>query len=234
VLKKLKIHYLQHVHFEGLSSIEPYLLGKGYNLSVTHLYLGEALPSIEDFDWLIVMGGPMGIYDHADYPWLVAEKVFIKQAIDAGKRVLGICLGAQLIADVMGAKVYQGAHKEIGWFDIEPAAGMKGTILDAVFTKHMEVFHWHGDTFDIPEGAKALAASEACKHQGYIFDNRVVGLQFHLETTPESAAALIENCGDELDGSRYVQSKLDMLGSNERFKRLNKVMYVLLDALEKG
>lgn len=229
----MKVHYLQHMPFEGLSSIEAYLLGKGHELDATHLYLGEALPSVDDFDWLIVMGGPMGIYDHADYPWLVAEKVLIKQALDAGKRVLGICLGAQLIADVMGAKVYRGEHKEIGWFDIEPAAEMKGSILNAVFTKRMEVFHWHGDTFDIPEGGKALAASEACKHQGYIFDNRVVGLQFHLETTPESAAALIENCGDELDGSRYVQSKQAMLASDERFTQLNKVMYALLDAMEK-
>jgi len=227
----MHIHYIQHVVFEGLGAMQPYLLDKGHKLSATHLYAGESLPSVDTFDWLIVMGGPMGIYDYAAYPWLKAEKTFIKQAIGAGKTVLGVCLGAQLIADVMGKQVYGGKHKEIGWFDIHKSPELQGTILDDVFPQSLQVFHWHGDMFDVPEGAQALASSAACPNQGFIFEDRVVGFQFHLETTFESASALIENCGDELDGSQYVQSKEEMLGEQTRFKRLNQTMYGVLDAL---
>jgi len=231
-MANFKVHYVQHVPFEGLSSIESYLLGKGHTLTSTKMYLGETLPAVENFDWLIV-GGPMEIDDHAEHPWLVAEKTFIKQTIDTGKRVLGICLGAQLIAYVLGAKVYQGKHKEIGWFEVESSSALKDTILHDVLPKSFEAFHWHGDTFDIPKGAISLGASKACKHQGFIFDSRVVALQFHLETTAERAAALIAHCGDELDGSKYVQPAHVMMADATRFTALNRMMFALLDRMEK-
>lgn len=110
----MRVHHLQHVPFEGLSSIESILKEKGHQLSATHLYDDQSLPSINDIDWLIVMGGPMGIYDEESYPWLSAEKRFIKEAINSGKIVLGICLGAQLIADALGARIYKNEHREIG------------------------------------------------------------------------------------------------------------------------
>jgi len=225
------VHYLQHVSFEGLSSIESYLIEKGHALTSTKLYLDEALPSVDDFDWLLVMGGPMGIYDHEAYPWLIAEKTLIQQAIDAGKLVLGICLGAQLIADVLGAKVYPGEHKEIGWFKIISSPELKTTILDGVLPKTFEAFHWHGDTFDIPKGAVEVGASEACKHQGFVFGDKVVALQFHLETTPKRVAALVEHCGDELDGSTYVQSVAEMLMDKARFTKVNGLMNSLLQRM---
>jgi len=228
----LRVHYLQHVSFEGLGSIESVLNDKGHQLSSIQLYKNEALPSVDDFDWLIVMGGPMGIYDYDQYPWLSDEKRFIKAAIDADKIVLGICLGAQLIADVLGAKVYPNEDREIGWFNINRLPGVDETILANVLPEQVEVFHWHGDTFDIPEGAVSLAESEACARQGFIFDNRVVAFQFHLETSAESAAALIEHCGDELDGSRYVQSENEMLSNVKRFDDINAVMSSVLSALE--
>ncbi len=225
----MKIHYIQHVAFEGLSSIESYMKNKGHELSSTHLYQGETLPSIDEIDWLIVMGGPMGIYDEEIYPWLNAEKKFIKTAIDSKKVVIGICLGAQLIADVLGAKVYKNKHREIGWFNITRSADANNTILSNVIPENSEVFHWHGDTFEIPEGAYALAESEACKNQGFILNDRVVAFQFHLETTLESASALIENCRDELDGSQYVQTEEEMLSNEQRFSHINSVMFSILD-----
>jgi len=231
--KRLRVHYLQHVSFEGLGSIEPVLKDKGHQLSSTQLYNNEPLPSVDDFDWLIVMGGPMGIYDYDQYPWLLDEKPFIKAAIDAGKIVLGICLGAQLIADVLGAKLYPNEHREIGWFNINRLSGVDKTILANALPEQVEVFHWHGDTFDIPEGAVSLAQSEACPRQGFIFDNRVVAFQFHLEMTAESAAALIEHCGDELDGSHYVQPEKEMLANVKRFTVINRVMSSVLNALER-
>lgn len=229
----MKVHYLQHVAFEGLSSIEPILQKKGHQLSCTHLYKNEPLPSVDDIDWLIVMGGPMGIYDEEHYPWLKAEKKFIYEVIAANKIVLGICLGAQLIADVLGAKVYKNAHKEIGWFNISKSPAATETILSDAIPKRVQVFHWHGDTFDIPVGAIPLAESEVCKNQGFIYHNRVVGFQFHLETTKASALELIKNCRNELDDSLYVQSEEEMLSSPENFSRINQIMFDILDALEK-
>ncbi|MFK5925866.1 MAG: type 1 glutamine amidotransferase [Desulfuromusa sp.] len=230
----MNIHSLQHVPFEGLGSIEAALKAGGHNLSSTHLYKNQPLPSIEEIDWLIVMGGPMGIYDEVDYPWLKPEKEFILQAVKTGRIVLGICLGAQLIATVLGAKVYKNRHKEIGWFTIDRSPEIDTTILSSAFPEQAEVFHWHGDTFDVPAGAKLLASSRACRFQGFILNDRVVGLQFHLETTPELVQQLISNSADELDGSPYVQSEQEMLENPQRFLRINQIMAAMLESLEKS
>jgi len=228
----MKVHYLQHVPFEGLGSIEPVLKEKGHQLSATHLYANQPLPLLHDIDWLIVMGGPMGIYQEDIYPWLRMEKKFIEEAIQSGKTVLGICLGAQLIADTLGSRIYKNRHREIGWFNINRLAQASNTILSQAIPEQAEVFHWHGDTFDIPQGAVALASSEACKNQGFIMDDRIVALQFHLETTPESVSLLVENCGNELDGSAYVQSENDLLSNRQRFSSINQIMLSVLEALE--
>ena len=228
----MRIHHLQHVPFEGLSSIEPVLKERGHILSSTHLYANQALPCLSDIDWLIVMGGPMGVYDETNYPWLSAEKRFIQEAIKSGKIVLGICLGAQLIAAVLGAQIVKNEYKEIGWFKINRSIDAKESILSSAFPDQAEVFHWHGDTFNIPKGAKCLASSEACKNQGFIIYDRVVGLQFHLETTFLSATSLIENCRDELDDSEYVQTENEMLSDKLKFARINQIMHDVLTTLE--
>ena len=227
----MRIHYLQHVAFEGLGSMEPFLRARGHTLSATHLYKGETPPPVDAIDMLIVMGGPMGIYDEQEHPWLAAEKRFIRQVIDSGKKVLGVCLGAQLIADILGERVTKNAHREIGWFKIKPEAAIGDTILGPVFTSELEVFHWHGDTFTIPNGAVPLAASEACQNQGFIYDNRVIALQFHLETTYQGAISLVEHCGNELDGSSYVQSEKEMLADPARFLTLNHTMHDVLESM---
>jgi GMP synthase-like glutamine amidotransferase len=230
--KKLRIHYLQHVSFENLGSMQAYLQKQGHSLSATHLYRSDPLPEIDQIDWLIVMGGPMGVHDEEQYPWLAAEKAFIRKAIENGKTVLGICLGAQLIADVLGASVTKNRQREIGWFSIIPSEQAAGTMLGSVFQRPLEVFHWHGDTFALPDGAIPLASSEACQNQGFILGERVIAFQFHLETTPASAQALVENCRDELDGSAYVQSEAEILAAQPRFEAINQVMQSVLQKLE--
>ncbi len=219
----MKLHWLQHVPFEGLGIIEEWAAASGFETSRTRLFAGEPLPGIESFDWLVIMGGPMGIRDYKEHPWLVAEKKFIKAAIDADKTVLGICLGAQLIADVLGAKVYPGSQKEIGWFPIQG--------LNSFLPKTLTAFHWHGDTFEIPEGATRLASSAACKNQGFVYSDRVVALQFHLETTPESMEALIENCADELVDTPFIQTAEQMRKGLLNIGNINAVMHKLLDQL---
>ena len=112
----MRVHYLQHVPFEGIGSMEPFLIDGGHRVSSTRLYLRATLPPIDAFDWLIVMGGPMGVGDEGRYKWLAREKAFIKAVVESGKIVLGICLGAQLIAEALGAAVTKNRCREIGWF----------------------------------------------------------------------------------------------------------------------
>lgn len=225
----MRIHYLQHVPFEGLGSMELHLRAQGHALSSTQLYLDSILPEPADIDWLIVMGGPMGVYDEALYPWLTIEKRFIREVIAAGKRVLGVCLGAQLLAEALGARVYRNQYREIGWFPVQRMPGNSTSALFAVFPTEVEVFHWHGDTFDLPEHATLLASSEACRNQGFIYRNQVLALQFHLETTAQSAADLIAHCNNELDGSRYVQDAETLLQEPQRFATINRIMADVLD-----
>jgi GMP synthase-like glutamine amidotransferase len=227
----MNIHYLQHVPFEGLGNIEQWAIANGHHLSVTRLYAGDHLPALEHFDMLILLGGPMSVHDELDHVWLKAEKWFLRQVIDAGKPVLGICLGAQLIAEVLGGTVTAGAAKEIGWFPIT----LKDEFADSDFGQRLprqsEVFHWHGETFSIPVGAMPIASSEACENQGFIFNDSVVALQCHLETTHISAASIIDNSRAELVGGKYIQSEEEMLGKALRFAKLTPLMAVILEYL---
>lgn len=214
--------------YEGLASIEPELKRRGHKLSASHMYQDDPLPDPKAIDGLIIMGGPMGVDDSAQHPWLVPEVSFIRSCIDSEKPVLGICLGAQLIARALGAEVRRNAYREIGWYPIERSDVAQRSWVGEFLPPSLEVFHWHGDTFELPEHTVHLASSEACRNQAFIYDERVLGLQFHLETTPESARALIDHGGHELDGSRYVQAPVDLLGTPERFERVNAVMSKLL------
>ncbi len=225
----MKLHYLQHVPFEGLGSIASWAKVLRAQISRTRLFAGEALPSADEIDLLVVMGGPMGVYDERDYPWLIREKEFLKQAIDTGTHILGVCLGAQLIADVLGARVYPNDHKEIGWFPIEGIQAANSSPIENVLSNAGKVFHWHGDTYDLPAGATHLAKSRACKNQAFSVGNRILALQFHLETTPNAARALIDNCGHEIVDAPYIQSPPEILAGQHEFERINRLMAECLD-----
>lgn len=180
----MKVHYFQHVPFEGLGSIECELKHKCHKITSTKLYNEEINVSPKDIDRLIVMGGPMGIYDDEIYPWLKEEKKFIKEAILSGKTVLGICLGAQLIADALGAKVYKNKYREIGWFPVIKTKEAKDTVLSDVMPDKFEAFHWHGDTFDIPPKAVPIAESEACVNRDLFLTTEFWLFSFILKRLP--------------------------------------------------
>jgi GMP synthase-like glutamine amidotransferase len=222
----MRLHWLQHVPFEGLGYIEQWAEERGAEISCTRLFDHEALPDPGCFDLLIVMGGPMGIFDYKEHPWLVDEKSFIRGSIEAGKVVLGICLGAQLMADVLGAKVYPGPQKEIGWFPVKRSKGAPELIPE-----QLTVFHWHGDTFDTPAGAISLATSAPGINQGFVAGEKAVALQFHMETTPESMEALIHNCSDELVDAPYIQSAGQMRDGLPNIELANAAMKQLLTSL---
>lgn len=226
----MRAHYLQHVVFEGLGSIKSWLQKEGFEITSTKLYESTTLPEVDTFDLLIIMGGPMSVNDEERYPWLRIEKQFIKDAITAGKAVLGICLGAQLIASALGESIYPNRRKEIGWFPIHRVDSDDKSLF--TFPKSIEVFHWHGETFDLPETATLLASSEACKNQAFQVGKATIGLQFHLETTPDSAKAIVENCRQELLPSIYVQPEGVILDQSPgKYNAINKQMAAVLSYL---
>ena len=227
----MRVHTLQHVPFEGLGSIATWLAQRDSRVTTSALYAEAVLPRLDTFDWLIVLGGPMSANDDETLPWLAGERRLIADAVAAEKLVLGLCLGAQLLARSLGATVTPNPEPEIGWFEIEPTRAAADSPHAAVFQAPMEAFHWHGETFALPRGATHLARSAGCEHQAFAVGERVLGLQFHLETTPDVARALVEHCPEDLAPGRWVQAPGPMLADRERFRRINRAMSGLLDHL---
>ena len=225
-----RIHFFQHVPFEASGMIDTWAQDRGFLSTTTRFFDGQKA-DMQDADWLVIMGGPMNIYEEDRHPWLAAEKTVIARAMAAGKTVLGICLGAQLIADLLGSRVRRGAHPEIGWFPVDKDPLADQTTVGRALPTRFDAFHWHGDTFDLPRGAVPLGSSEACACQGFVYDERVVALQFHLEFTVDRAAAVISNCGNEIGRGPYMQTAADMLAEPDRFDRLNELMATFLDGL---
>jgi GMP synthase-like glutamine amidotransferase len=230
-MKKLNIHYFQHVEFEGLGSIEEWTSLHSHSLTSTRFFKRFSIPEISDIDWLIVMGGSMSVHDEELYPWLKVEKQFIRHAVEAGKTVLGICLGSQLVTEVLGARVYQNEEKEIGWFDIELTCFAKSDKMFFDMENRSKVFHWHGDTFDLPENAIHLAYSNGCKNQAFIYQEKVLALQFHLETTSNSLQQMVESGRNELIKGKYVQTEKEILRNKQLIEPNKKMLFTLLDRL---
>jgi len=226
----MRIHCLQHVPFEGPAAIGNWAAARGHGLTATPLFENAPLPGPGDLDCLIVLGGPMGVGDEGRYDWMTAEKALLREVIAAGKRVVGVCLGAQLIAEALGARVYPNRHSEIGWLPIELTAEGRSSVPFGFLPERLKVFHWHGDTFHLPAGAVHLARSEGCDNQAFLFGERVLGLQFHLESTPDSVAGLVANCASEILPGAYVQDAETMLAAAaEDYACVNGALFGVLD-----
>jgi GMP synthase-like glutamine amidotransferase len=210
----MRVHVLQHAPFEGLGAVEPMLASRGASFSHTRFFERPALPSLDDVDLVVAMGGPMSVNDEAELPWLRPEKQFVRDAAARSIPMLGICLGAQLIANALGAQVTHG-EREIGWF---PIHGVAASDTPLAWTGERPAFHWHGETFALPPGAVRLAQSAACANQAFVLPGRIVGLQFHFEMTPDTIGALLEHCAGDLAPGPYVQSADEIRGvPAERF-----------------
>ena len=196
---------LQHVAIEGPGTLALYLEARGWKLDTIALYEGVRLPEdAREYQAIIVMGGPMGVYDEGEYPFLCDEDHFLRRAVAYGVPLLGICLGSQLLAKALGARVYRNPQKEIGWYtvDLTPAGAADPLFAGLAFP--LPVFQWHGDAFDLPAGATLLASSALCPHQAFRYGDRVYGLLFHLELTPAIIHRWIEAFQDELLSLRGV------------------------------
>lgn len=219
----MKIDVIQHVAFEGLAAIQEWCDNKGVDVRNYRLDQSQLLPNAEDIEFLIILGGPMSAND--TYHWLEQERELIRQVMLLKKPILGICLGAQQIAKVLGAAIFQGADKEVGWHPIQSTS----TMFDFI-PRDMTVFHWHGEQFELPQGATKLFQSEACPQQGFVYDHRIIGLQFHFESTKESIETLLANDSDYIDEGRYVQTASEI--ERHLIPTENKtVLFELLDYL---
>ncbi len=227
-----RLHYIQHVPFETPGAILDWARSRGAEVSHTRVFLDEPFPSALDFDFLILMGGPMSVHDEGQYPWLVEEKAFLKNILGEDEdriKILGICLGAQLLAEALGAEVFPNKYKEIGWFPIELTEAGRAHPLFRGWPSSFDVFHWHGETFSLPAGALRLARSEACENQAFLYEDRVLALQFHLEVTPELVAGLLEESASDLTPGPYVQEPEAIKGQPELYSFCHEKLFQLLD-----
>ncbi|MEO3944781.1 type 1 glutamine amidotransferase [Gorillibacterium sp. CAU 1737] len=231
----MRLHYLQHIALENPGHILGWAKKKGHNVTQTRFFAGEPLPQVEDLDWLIVMGGSMNIYEEDQFPWLAAEKAFLRSAIEEHKLVLGICLGAQLLTDVIGGKVTANDQPEIGWWPVTWSEEARTSPLFAHFPESSTVFHWHYDTFStLPPEAKVLASSPVCRNQAFQYRDHVIGLQFHLENTEELLEGYVQHFAGELNGRGYVQTPEQILAQRDYVAENNRWMEGLLDKLEES
>jgi GMP synthase-like glutamine amidotransferase len=227
----MKIHIFQHVPYEGPAKIEAWLKEQGHELKFSRLYESSRIPLLKSIQGLVIMGGPMGVNDEEKYPWLKLEKAFIKKALEAGLPVLGVCLGAQLMAAALGAKVYANKEKEIGWWELKltPEGVESGLLGEA---KAPQAFHWHGDTFDLPLGATRLAKSADCLNQAFSWGQKALGLQFHLEVGPAELRAMCKAGKGELEaGGKRVQDAKKILQDSKNCSSLAKPLEAALSKL---
>ncbi len=226
----MKVHWIQHVPFEGLGNINEWIEVNKHTLSCTRQFTNEALPNPSDIDMLIIMGGSMGVYDVKQHPWIEPEKQFIKNCIASGMPVLGICLGAQFIAAAMDAQVYAGPTKEIGWFPVQ--------IFNKEILPFKEdnpiIFHWHGDTFDLPPEAQLLASTPEVKHQAFLMKDNAIALQFHLEQTEETVKDMLSHFEDDLkEEGLKIQTAEFIESQKQHFETNKQIMFHILDILSK-
>lgn len=228
----MRIAAITHVPFETAAHVAVWASRRGHTFNEVATCDRVPLPGADDFDWLVVMGGPMSVHDEKRFPWLVDEKRLIGTAIADGRLVVGICLGSQLVASVLGAEVRPLGHLEVGWWPVELTSRAAGSVLFGGLPAPPEVFHWHGETFDLPAGAVHIARSEACENQAFTWGDRVVGLQFHPEMTPDGAEALAIHCPGDPGSGRWAQPALELVAHSGRFQLPNGWLDGLLERME--
>lgn len=207
----MHLHYFQHNHFEDSGFIGDWAISNNFSTSVTRFDLKPELPSIEDFDWLVIMGGAMGVHDSDQYPWITEEIEFIKKAIQAGKIVIGVCLGSQMIASALGARIYKNTEPELGFWPINFSQEAQQDNVFRNFPANLEVMHFHFDTFTLPEGAILMAGSTVTLVQAFRYGKNVFALQFHSELTESNLPAFIKELETEIIPGTFVQNPQEML-----------------------
>lgn len=218
------IYAIQHLAFEDLGSLEDLFYQLGFRVRYFEAGVDDLTPALNYEGLTIVLGGPIGVYETEDYPFLIDEIAGLKQRLKANKPTLGICLGAQLIAHALGAKVYAGHQKEIGWspLEIKPSADNPLATLEKI-----EVLHWHGDTFDLPDNSTLLASSAIYPNQAFSVGNNILALQFHIEITEESFEKWLIGHTCEIRQAGLSISKLRAENLNYALQLEHKAQHVI-------
>jgi GMP synthase (glutamine-hydrolysing) len=219
----MRVVAFRHVPHEGLGLIEPVMRQRGIEVVCADLYReGAPLPETRGADGLIFMGGPMSAND--PLPYLGQEIRIMREAAGERQPMLGVCLGAQLLAKALGAEVRRSPLPEVGWFEVQLTdAGAADQLLGAM-NRTETVLQWHGDTFDLPEGAVWLARSERCPNQAFRISPNIYGFQFHLEVTPEMLTEWCvqdAQCGD----ARELEAPLDPYFDRQRLAELAGMVF---------
>jgi GMP synthase-like glutamine amidotransferase len=223
---------IQHVPFEGPGAVTEWAWQRGLNLRILRADLGESLASAADSPLLVVMGGPMSVLDVEQFPWIEDELNLLRERIATDRPTLGICLGAQLIARAAGSQIRSASEKEIGWYPVQRCTSAG---LGRLLPKQFAPLHWHGETFDLPKSATLLASSECCPNQAFQLGQHILGLQFHLEATRESAAALISGAGHEITSGPYQTPAEQIIRELPPAETvLHPILFDLLDAIAKS
>ena len=227
----MKIHCFQHVTFENLGSIENWADSNNHSISYTYFFENNiSFPDLSEIDMLIVLGGFMNVDDEEQFPWLKSEKQFIKKAIASGIKLIGICLGSQLISAALGSKIYKSQETEIGFYPIT----FHQTALDSSLFKYLSnpytVFQWHGDTFELPQGAQLLASSEGCKNQAYLLGTNVLAMQFHIEMNETVLNEMLKHDGHELEEKgKCIQTESEIRANYHHLQQNKTDLYELLN-----
>jgi GMP synthase (glutamine-hydrolysing) len=197
----MSVLIIKHIDIEGPGLIEDCLRQEKIPYQILNIKPNNHLPKLDDLTHIVFLGGPMNVYEEDRYPFLRDEDLFIKEAIQRGKAILGICLGAQLIAKALRAKVFKAPLKEIGWYDVSLTRTGSYDPLFSRLPKTFSVFQWHEDTFEIPKSAELIVTSPSVPHQAFRYGERVYGLQFHLEVTEEMIREWVEASEEGIDSS---------------------------------
>ncbi|MBX3042274.1 MAG: type 1 glutamine amidotransferase [Candidatus Kapabacteria bacterium] len=230
---KLNIHYYQHVNYEGLAHIQKWCDTRGYNLTRTNFKSEEPIPNPDLYDVLIVLGGPMSVHDESKYPWLIKEKKSIDRALNDGRKVIGICLGAQLLAEVLGSEVKQSKEKEVGWLNIKMSDEYKNHQHFDTFPKEFQTFHWHGEEFTLPHNSIRIASSDTCENQIFLYGDIAAGFQCHPEQTEYSISRMLDRAGDYLKPGKYVQTREEIIREIHHAHLNNNLLSDFLDSFLK-
>jgi GMP synthase-like glutamine amidotransferase len=222
------IQVFQHVPFEHPGTIVDWAKEHQHQINYTLFYEKHTIPKIDNFDLLIVMGGPMSVNETGKHKWLSKEIEFIQTCIKQKKKIIGICLGSQLLAKALGAEVYKNNLQEIGFFPLLKTFSGYRNKLSQALPDTWQMFHWHGETFDLPENCQSLYQTKACLHQMFIKEN-MIGMQFHPEINAALLKAMVENGEQELNERIYIQSKSTLANHNFDFKKQKEILFQLLD-----
>lgn len=227
----MNIHCLQHVSFENPGIIKDWARENHHHITYTYFFKENILlPDLKNIDALVIMGGNMNVDEENKFAWLSKEKELINAAINAGKKIIGICLGSQLIVAALGGKVYPNNEKEIGFFPVQFSDTALNHPLFHHFNNPCTVFHWHGDTFDLPANAQLIASSEGCRYQAYLIGYTVLGLQFHFEISQTIIDDMLKYDGPELEeAGKYIQSKEQIQNGYQHLLKNRKDFFTLLD-----